>query len=205
MKRREITIDLAVDSVVCNVSAYKVDRSEIYGSSTVRVIDAAGRECERSTICEDGRTIAAARSRFMFDESTGRAVKESDTTFVGDDGQELPVHEGFSKSTAKGETCSIEKVLEYKCDNLYAASFDEELCAELVSVLTGGDAVKFLWTYRSTVNPATAFLVMAADGKPYILIGWPAVDSLFEAPQIAEPDETDPEEEGDELDFESLL
>lgn len=187
----------------------KVERSDLYGYVEVEVYDEDGNRCTTASLAQDGQTImttgCTAIGTMSYD---GRWLDRSMLAAVDLDGKPIePVTSTFNAPVELDLDCcaTIEELLNHSISTVYELS-PEDGSDVLLSELRKGKIFTFPFSYRGGLYADTGFMLMAADGTPFFLVGKP---TQVEFIGLAQPeglllDEEDIPEEEDSLDFAML-
>ena len=151
---------------------HKVDRSRLYGSKELLVLDEDGDPCELTTLAEDGKTlIGKGGTGIGYLDADGNWVDKSDLTAVDLEGNKIvPVPSSFSAPITLGEKATEEDFLNHNIRLIYrleADSLDESLAAEL----SDGAIFKFDYSFRGGLEADVGFLLHNEAGEIFFLVG----------------------------------
>lgn len=193
----------------CAIS--KVDRSKIYGSIELEVLDEEGRRCELATLAGDGKTlIPAGGAALAYVSPDGRWADKSALKAVDVDGKPIvPVTSTFKQTTDLGEVVTPEEFLSHNIRLVYLLDVVEgEMPQQLLDDLAGGSIYKFNFSYRGGLEADSAFLIADRQGDPWMLVGKPTQIEFIGYEQAvgaaaADDDDDDADEDGDDalMDF----
>lgn len=190
----------------CTIS--KVDRSKIYGSVELEVLDENGRKCELATLADDGKTlIPAGGSALAYISPDGDWRDKKDLKPVDVDGNEIePVTSTFKETTDLGESVSVEDFLSHNIRLVYLLDVVEgEMPKQLLNDLKKGGIYKFPFSYRGGLEADAAFLIADAAGTPWMLVGKPTKIEFLgyeqTAAAVGADDDEEDEDGGDLMDF----
>lgn len=181
----------------------KVERSDLYGYIEIETQDEQGRRCTTATLADDGRTIiATSGTAFASLSPDGEWLDKKSLLAVDTQGKTIsPVPSSYSAPVPLAKTATIDEYLSHNIRGVYEVSSDIDL-APLMAELKKGVIFHFPYSYRGGLEPDAGFLLLAADGTPFIAIGSPTrleMVSMQQPAAIAEP-EADAEDD-DSLDF----
>jgi hypothetical protein len=111
-----------------------------------------------------------------------------------------PVPSSYAARVPLEKTVSIEQYLSHDVRAVYQVSSDADL-GPLLEELKSGTIYQFPYSFRGGLEPDAAFLLLAADGTPFIAIGTPTQLEFVGFDQsLALVGEEEGEDE-DEMDF----
>jgi hypothetical protein len=180
----------------------RVERSDLYGYIETEALDAKGRRCTSATLADDGQTIiASGGSAFATLSTEGQWLEKSSLKPVNAEGNLLtPVPSSFAAPVPLAQTATIDEYLTYNIRSIYTLSSEGDM-APLIAKLKEGVIFTFPYSYRGGLEPDTAFLLLAADGTPFLAIGDATKQEFVALDQpAAGEDESAPAEAGD-IDF----
>ncbi len=114
-----------------------------------------------------------------------------------------PVPSSFSAPVPLEQTATIDEFLGHNIATAYQISSEGDL-GDLHAALKAGKIFHFPFSFRGGVEADVAFLLLSAEGAPFLLIGQPA---NFDFVGFDQPDDIDEEsedggdDEDDSLDF----
>jgi len=183
----------------------KVDRSKIYGETSIEAFDEDGNLCEIVSIANDGQTLFGKGGiAFATRNEEGDFVNKSELIPVTEDGEAIEeVPSSFDNPIEIVEKATVEDYLSHQVKSVYLLE-DVENYDVLVNLLKNGDIFKFPFSYRKGIIVDTAFLLANEAGTPFMIITTPS-DFEYLGFKDSSPldEETDFEEES-LLDFGSL-
>ena len=183
----------------------KIDRAKLYGYVESEVQDEAGKRCELATLLGDGHSIVGkGGSAIAYLSADGLWKTRSELKPVDVNGKPItPVKSSFDAPITVAGTATIDEFLSHNIHLIYhilPAAESPELMAELQA----GTIFRFPFSYRGGVEASPAFLLLGADGHPFLCVGT-ATAIEFIAPTATAPVLTDDssaaDEEEDALDF----
>ena len=194
------------DEFACSIS--KVDRTKVYGSVDLEVLDEEGRKCELANLAGDGKTlIPSGGSALAYVSPDGEWRDKGDLKPVDLEGNEFqPVTSTFKQTTDLGEAISVEEFLSHNIRLVYLLDVvDGEMPQQLLDDLAKGEIYKFSFSYRGGLEADAAFLIADKDGTPWMLVGKPTRIEFVGYEQTAgaaTADEgADNDDDGDLMDF----
>lgn len=194
------------DEFACSIS--KVDRTKVYGSVELEVLDEDGKKCDLATLAGDGKTlIPSGGAALAYMSPDGEWRDKGDLKPVDIDGNPIePVTSTFKQVTDLGESISVEEFLSHNIRLVYLLDVVEgEMPQQLLEDLAGGAIYKFSFSYRGGLEADAAFLIADKDGTPWMLVGKPTRIEFVGYEQTAgvaaaEEDASD-DDGGDLMDF----
>lgn len=181
----------------------KVDRSDLYGYVETEALDAKGRRCLSATLADDGQTLVGpGGSAFACLSPEGKWLEKSALKAVDAEGNPItPVPSSYSAPVDVTKTVSVDEFLTYNIRSTYqVAAADGSDLGPLTTRLKNGEILSFPYSYRGGLEPDTAFLLLAADGTPFLCLGAATKLELVGFDQHAAVEE-DSADDSDEIDF----
>lgn len=181
----------------------KVERSDLYGFIEVETLDEQGRKCTLATLADDGRTlIGTSGSALAMLSPDGDWLDRKALRPVDNQGQPMtPVASSYSAPVPLQKTATIEEYLSHNIRSAYQVSSETDL-GPLMAELKKGTIFHFPYSFRGGLEPDAGFLLLAADGTPFVAIGSPTRLEMVGLQQSVGTAEEEPEGEDDEsLDF----
>jgi hypothetical protein len=180
----------------------KVDRAKIYGAKKRVALDSQGRFCMRAALSADGaHLVQTGMSAQGYFKADGNMVGRQEMVGLNSSGEiveQIPSTLGIAQKL-EGPINGSE-VLDLNVESLY---FVEPLEGnnELVTKLKAGEIYKFSINYTAGLEMEIAYLVANEDGC-FTLVGKPAQLNWIDSAALFESIE--PDEDADDLDFESM-
>lgn len=185
-------------------SLSKVERSDLYGFVEVEALDEQDRKCTLATLADDGRSvIASGGSAFATLSPEGNWLEKKTLIPTDNQGKRItPVPSSYAAPVPLEKTVSIDEYLSHSIRSVYQVSSDADF-GPLMAELKKGTIYQFPYSFRGGLEPDAGFLLLSADGTPFIAIGSPTKLEFVGLAQTAAivPDEEGGEEEEDSLDF----
>lgn len=181
----------------------KVERSDLYGFIDVETLDEQGRKCTLATLAEDGRTLIGASGSAMASLSVdGHWLDRKTLRPVDAQGQVMtPVPSSYAAPVVLGETATIDEYLSHNIRSVYQVGAETDL-GPLMAELQKGTIYRFPYSFRGGLEPDAGFLLLAADGTPFVAIGSATSLSMVGLQQATTVTEDEAEgEDDDSLDF----
>lgn len=192
----------------------KLDRSRLYGSKELEVVDENGEACELATLADDGRTlIGRGGTGLGWLDAEGSWAPKSTLKPVNVDGDEIkPVESSFSGSIKLFDTVSAEQYLEHNIRLVYAlesSDTGDEQAATVDSLrqeLARGTIFSFPYSYRGGLEADAAFLLMNEEAEIILAVGTQTeVNFVGIQSQLAFSEEPSSEfEDVDAMDFDMI-
>ena len=181
----------------------KVERSDLYGFIETEALDEQGRKCTLATLADDGKSvIPSGGSAFVTLSPEGNWVEKKTLIPTDNQGQRLTaVPSSYAAPVPLEKTVSIDEYLGHNIRAVYQISSEADF-GPLLAELKKGTIYGFPYSFRGGLEPDAGFLLLAADGTPFIAIGTPTrleFVGLEQTAAIAE--EEGGEEEEESLDF----
>ncbi len=190
----------------CAVS--KVDRTKLYGSVQLEVLDENGRKCDLATLAGDGKTlIPSGGTALAYLSPDGLWRDKKDLTPVDLDGDEITeVTSTFKVSTDLTKKASYEDYFSHNIRLIYELqTVDEDVFPpDFVAELNDGAIYTFPFSYRGGLEADAAFILAGPDGTIWMTVGKQTkihFVGVEESGAVAEEEEGPAEEEEDGLDF----
>jgi hypothetical protein len=185
-------------------SLSKVERSDLYGFVETEALDEQGRKCTLATLADDGKSLIPSGGSAMVTLSAeGNWVEKKALIPTDNQGNRItPVASSFAAPVPIEKTVSIDEYLSHNIRAVYRISSEADY-GPLLAELKKGTIYGFPYSFRGGLEPDAGFLLLAADGTPFITIGTPTrleFVGLEQTAAIAE-DEGGGEEDEESLDF----
>jgi hypothetical protein len=193
----------SIDGAEIAFNMSKVDRSKLYGTKELEILDEAGEKCEMATLAEDGHTlIGRGGTGIGYLSGEGEWCDKASLQPVDLDGKTIqPVGSSFSAPIYQVEATTTEDYLSHSVRSIYAMSFEND--HSIVERVRRGEILKFQYSYRGGLEFDTAFLLANEAGEVFMAVGSPTkiqFVGLQEAAGLAD-DEEDDADDGDDMDF----
>lgn len=200
-------LNLSFQDSQFNLGITKIDRSKLYGYTSVDVKDGDGSTCGLATISEDGKHIlskgcvgyttlneqneymAAADIHMM--NKNGEALEKKPSSF---DLEDIPM-----------EVSSIEEYLTINVKSVYqldAAEEDSDVSA-LIPLLEEHKILKFSFNYRADYDEDDAFMLHSGDSV-FMVLGSVSPFEFIGLEQQIEPVIEDDDDDDEDFDFGAL-
>jgi len=182
----------------------RVERSDLYGVVEIETLDERGRKCTLATLADDGKSvILSGGSAFVTLSPEGNWIEKKTLVPTDNQGKRItPVPSSYAAPVPLNKTVSIEEYLSHDIRAVYQISSEADL-GPLLAELKKGVIFEFPYSFRGGLEPDAGFLLLAADGTPFIAIGCPTrleFVGFDQSAAIAVDDESAGEED-DAVDF----
>ena len=182
----------------------KVERSDLYGFVEIETLDEKGRKCTLATLADDGRSIITSGGTALITLSPDGNWVEKKTLIPTDNqgSRIVPVASSFSAPVVLSKTATIEEYLSHDIRSVYQISCEADFGA-LLAELKKGTIYQFPYSFRGGLEADTGFLLLAADGTPFLAIGCPTKLEFvgFEQTAAISGDEDASAEDDEAMDF----
>jgi len=199
---RPLVLEFRGQSV--EVALEKIDRAKLYGYVETEVQDEAGKRCELATLLGDGHSIVGkGGSAIAFLSADGLWRTRAELRPIDVHGKPItPVKSSFDAPIPLAARATIDEFLSHSVTLIYQiipATQSPDLLAEL----RAGTIFRFPFSYRGGVEASHAFLLLGADGNPFLCVGTPTAIEFVGPTATAQvvDDTTAGDEEEDALDF----
>ncbi|MCA9130730.1 MAG: hypothetical protein KDB22_26775 [Planctomycetales bacterium] len=192
----------------------KVDRSKLYGSKELEVVDEADQPCELATLADDGRTlIGRGGTGLGWIDVDGKWRAKSELKPINVEGDVItPVASSFGQTLKLFETVTADEFLDHNIRLVYSLSLDVTSdgaaggsLAELRRELERGAIFTFPYSYRGGLESDTAFILLSESGEIMMAVGTRAeVSFVGIQTQVVEETELDADDDQDLLDFDMI-
>lgn len=184
----------------------KIDRTKLYGSKDVEVLDDQERKCELATLADDGRTVVGKGGTGLgYVTVDGNWCEKKSLTPINLEGNEItPVKSSFDAPIELAERVSVEEYLNHKIRLVYLLEAEADIAA-VRQELEDGVIFKFPYSYRGGLEADAAFLLAGADGNVFLAVGDPTqlrFVGLQQAAVVVEEEDTAGED--DLMDFDMI-
>ncbi|MEM7456747.1 MAG: hypothetical protein AAF456_20555 [Planctomycetota bacterium] len=151
----------------------KIDRSKLYGSKSVEVLDDRDRNCEMATLAEDGKTlIGIGGTGIGYLTADGNWSDKSDLTAVDMEGNPItPVPSSFAAPILLEQEATMEDYLDHNMRLFYKLDHHDVIPDELSKRLSDGAIFLFDYSYRGGLQADTGFLLKNDDNEIFFLVG----------------------------------
>lgn len=179
----------------------KVDRTKLYGTKSLEVMDENGGRCRMVTLASDGHSLIGKGGTGLGQiDADGNWIEKNQMTPVDVEGQEItPVGSSFAADIELDNEVSTEEYLNHKIRLVYQLQ-TETFPDSLKKKLTDGTIFKFDYSYRGGLEADAGFLIDNDEGKTFFAVGDPT-DVTFKGLQEAAVTVADEDLDEDEMDF----
>ena len=150
----------------------KVDRSRLYGTKTLQVLDENGTECELATLADDGKTlIGKGGTGIGYVTADGHWSNKEKLTAVNVEGEPItPVPSSFSAPIELDFETTVEDYLDHNIRLVYVLE-TEDVAEGLRKKLKDGTIFRFDYSYRGGLEADRGFLLMNEAEHIFFLVG----------------------------------
>lgn len=179
----------------------RVERTDLYGRIDIETVDSKGRPCTLATLADDGKTVIGASSTSLAMLSPeGNWVQKKDLIPTDNQGNAIkPVPSSYAAPVTLSETASIDDYLSHNIRSVYQIASEADL-GPLLTSLKSGTIYRFPYSFRGGLEADVGFLLLAADGTPFLAIGTPTELQFVGLEQSTVLTEEEGEEDA-EIDF----
>ena len=184
--------------IPCNLS--RVERSDLYGFVETEALDEKGRKCTLATLADDGKSVISSGGTALVTLSPdGNWLDKKACVPTDNQGNRItPVPSSYAAPVLLEKTATVEEYLSHDIRAVYQVTNDDDLAA-LMPELKTGTIFCFPYSFRGGLECDAGFLLLAADGTPFIAIGCPTQLQFVGLEEIATV--SDDESEDEEIDF----
>lgn len=200
---------LGDDEIALNIT--KVDRTKLYGSKEIEVVNDLDQPCELATLADDGHTIIGrGGTGLQWLDTNGKWCDKNKLRPVDVHGEEIaPVESSFNHAIKLFDTATVEQYLEHNIRLLYQVepTSDAIKLDALANELRKGTIFSFPYSYRGGLEADAAFLLMNEDEQIMLAVGNPAsICYVTVQSQVAVEDSSAESEdaEGDFMSFDMI-
>jgi len=181
----------------------KVERSDLYGFVEIETLDEKGRKCALATLADDGKTLIGPSGAALVTLSPdGEWLEKKMLKPTDMQGNAItPCASSYAAPVPLQGRATVEEYLSHNIRYVYQIASAVDL-GPLMAELQKGVIFQFPYSFRGGLEPDAGFLLLAADGTPFIAIGSPTkleFVGLAQTAGVAEEESGDDEEES--LDF----
>jgi hypothetical protein len=152
----------------------KVERSDLYGFVEIETLDEQGRKCSLATLADDGRSLIPSGGTAMVTLSPeGNWVEKKTLIPTDNQGQKIaPVPSSYAAPVPLESTATIDEYLSHDIRAVYQISCETDF-GSLMDELKKGTIFQFPYSFRGGLEPDAGFLLLSADGTPFLAVGSP--------------------------------
>ena len=195
---KPLVLKLGDAEIPCQLS--RVERSDLYGFVEAEALDEKGRKCTLATLADDGKSVIASGGTALVTLAPdGNWLDKKACVPTDNQGNRItPVPSSYAAPVPLERTATIDEYLSHDIRAVYQVSSDSDL-GPLTAELAKGTIFQFPYSFRGGLEADAGFLLLAADGTPFIAIGCPTQLEFVGLEEVAVVSE----EEGDdeEIDF----
>jgi len=182
----------------------KVERSDLYGFVEIEALDDQGRKCSMATLADDGKSVIGSGGTSLCTLSPeGHWLEKKTLKPCDNQGNVItPCASSYAAPVPLEKTVTIDEYLSHDIRSVYQISSETDF-GPLMAELKKGTIYHFPYSFRGGLEADAGFLLLAADGTPFLAIGTPTKLQFVgfeEAAGISEESESTGEEE-ETLDF----
>ena len=195
---KPLVLKLGDAEIPCNLA--RVERSDLYGFVETEAVDEKGRKCTLATLADDGKSVIASGGTALVTLSPdGNWLDKKACVPTDNQGNRItPVPSSYAAPVPLEKTATVEEYLSHDIRAVYQVSSEVDL-GPLMAELKKGTIFQFPYSFRGGLEADAGFLLLAADGTPFIAIGCPTQLQFVGFEEIASV--SDEESEEDEIDF----
>ena len=184
--------------IPCSLS--RVERSDLYGFVETEALDEKGRKCTLATLADDGKSVISSGGTALVTLSPdGNWLDKKACVPTDNQGNRItPVPSSYAAPVPLEKTATVDEYLSHDIRAVYQVTNDADL-APLMAELKKGTIFSFPYSFRGGLECDAGFLLLAADGTPFIAIGCPTQLQFVGLEEIATV--SDEESEDEEIDF----
>jgi len=199
-------LNLSFQDIQFKCGIKKVDRSKLYGYTSVDVKDDEGSSCGLATISEDGKHILSKGCvGYTTLNEQNEFVPTSDIRMMdlnGDPIEKIP--SSFDLENIALEVSSIEEYLTINVKTVYQLEAEEgSAVADLLPVLEEHKILKCTFNYRADYDEDDAYIIHSGD-TVFMILGAPSPFEFIGLEQQIEPVIEEDEDEDESFDFGAL-
>lgn len=198
------TLSFTYNDQAIDFAMHKVDRSRLYGSKELLVVDDDGESCELHTLAEDGKTlIGKGGTGIGYVDADGNWIVKADLNAVDLEGEQVvPVKSSFGAPIALAEKATESEFLNHNVRLIYRLE-SEGLDEGLKKELDAGAIFKFPYSFRGGLVADAGFMLHNDAGEIFFLVGDPTTAEFVGLQQVASTVVEQTEASGDEdmMDF----
>jgi hypothetical protein len=184
--------------IPCTLS--RVERSDLYGFVETEALDEKGRKCTLATLADDGKSVITSGGTALVTLSPdGNWLDKKACVPTDNQGNRItPVPSSYAAPVPLEKTATVDEYLSHDIGAVYQVSSESDL-DPLIAELKKGTIFCFPYSFRGGLEADAGFLLLAADGTPFIAIGCPTQLQFVGLEEIATV--SDEESEDEEIDF----
>lgn len=196
---KPLVLKLGDAEIPCNLT--RVERSDLYGFVETEALDEQGRKCTLATLADDGKSVIASGGTALVTLSPdGNWLDKKACVPTDNQGNRItPVPSSYAAPVPLEKTATIEEYLSHDIRAVYQVASDAADLGPLMAELAKGTIFSFPYSFRGGLEADAGFLLLAADGTPFIAIGCPTQLQFVGFEEVAAVSDDDGDE--DEIDF----
>jgi hypothetical protein len=195
---KPLVLKLGDAEIPCQLS--RVERSDLYGFVETEALDDQGRKCTLATLADDGKSVIVSGGTALVTLSPdGNWLDKKACVPTDNQGNRItPVPSSYAAPVPLEKTATVEEYLSHDIRAVYQIDSDADL-GPLMAELKKGTIYCFPYSFRGGLEADAGFLLLAADGTPFVAIGCPTQLQFVGFEEIAAVSDEDSEE--DDIDF----
>lgn len=195
---KPLVLKLGDAEMPCNLE--RVERSDLYGFVETEALDEQGRKCTLATLADDGRSVIASGGTALVTLSPdGNWLDKKTCVPTDNQGNRItPVPSSYAAPVPLEKTATVDEYLSHDIRSVYQIVNQADL-APVMAELSKRTIYTFPYSFRGGLEADAAFLLLAADGTPFIAIGCPTQLQFVGFEEMAAA--SDEESEEDDIDF----
>jgi hypothetical protein len=152
----------------------KVERSDLYGFVETETLDDKGRRCTLATLADDGKSVIPSGGTALASLSPeGNWVEKKTLIPTDNQGKRImPVASSYAAPLPLEKIATIEEYLSHDIRAVYQISSEADF-GKLLEELKTGTIYQFPYSFRGGLEPDAGFLLLSADGTPFLAVGSP--------------------------------
>jgi hypothetical protein len=184
--------------IPCNLN--RVERSDLYGFVETEALDEQGRKCTLATLADDGKSVIVSGGTALVTLAPDGSWLDKKACIPTDNqGNRItPVASSYAAPVSLEKTATVDEYLSHDIRAVYQVSSEADF-GPLTTELKKGTIFCFPYSFRGGLEADAAFILLAADGTPFIAIGCPTQLQFVGLEEIAAV--SDEESEDEEIDF----
>ena len=180
----------------------RVERSDLYGFIETEALDEKGRKCTLATLADDGRSVITSGGTALVTLSPdGNWLDKKQCVPTDAAGNRItPVPSSYAAPVPLEKTVTVDEYLGHDIRSVYQITNEADL-APVMAELKQGTIYAFPYSFRGGLEADAGFLLLAADGTPFVAIGCPTKLEFVGLVQTATLTEEGEGEDDDAIDF----
>lgn len=165
-------LEFLIEGTTVGLELAKIERSKLYGSSSIEAYDETGQRCELVSLANDGKTlIGEGGYSIQIVTMASREIVNRDELVATDlEGKPIgKIESSFNAPIPILERATIEEYLSSVVKSVYSFAKSEDRDT-LQQFLSDGSIYKFDFSYRGGIVADTCFLLSNVDGIPFMIV-----------------------------------